>query len=160
MDNALNELGPFRPKRICRNRNNQQQIEHIVLNSDSDENNDLSDSGSKYECENVKDDLSDEFESENEAIDTTQRVNFQSSTDINNSEKDFNWQEVEMSYFLFINLLVHETNNYAKTEFLRVDGAPCSHISAWKPTDNKEMLIFITLIIHTGTIQINKLNGY
>lgn len=58
----------------------------------------------------------------------------------------------------FINLLVHETNNYVKTEFLRVSGAPRFRISAWKPTDNEKMLPFIALIIHIGTIQINKLN--
>ena len=60
----------------------------------------------------------------------------------------------------FINLLVHEINNYTETEFLRVGGAPRSRISAWKPTDNEKMLTFIALIIHTGTIQINRLNDY
>lgn len=190
MESALNEPGPSRPKRICRNSNYQQQIEHILFNSDSDENNDLTDSGSEYECENVEDDLSSDFESENETIDITKRDNSQSSADIDNDEPGFNWQEqeIEMSnfpftkqnellvsiedrqnpidyFFLlfddnFISLLVHETNNYAETEFLRVGGAPRSRISAWKPTDNEEMLTFIALIIHTGTIQINRLNDY
>ncbi|KAL4084754.1 hypothetical protein QTP88_027665 [Uroleucon formosanum] len=179
MDNALNEPGPSRPKRICRNSNYQQQIEHILFNSDSDENNDLTDSGSEYECANIEDDLSDDFESEDE-INTIQRDNSQSLTNINNGETGFHWQEeeIEMSNFPFtkqnellvsmedkqnpidyifllfddnfINLLVHETNNYAETEFLRVGGAPRSRISTWKPTDNEEMLTFIALIIHTG----------
>lgn len=43
----------------------------------------------------------------------------------------------------FIKLFVHETNNYVKTEFLRVGGAPHACISKCKPTDNEEMLTFI-----------------
>lgn len=82
-------MNPSRPKRLCRNHNYQKKIEHILFNSDSDENNDLSDSGSKYECENVEDNLSDDFEGENE----TQRVNSQSSADIDNCETVVNWQE-------------------------------------------------------------------
>lgn len=69
MDNdELNEPGPSRPKRICTNNNYQELIEHILFNSDSDENNDFFDSGSEYEYENIEDDLP---ESENEIIDTT-----------------------------------------------------------------------------------------
>ena len=60
----------------------------------------------------------------------------------------------------FIKLLVDETNNYAETGFLRVGSAPRSRISDWKPTDKDEMLTFIALIIHTGTIKLNRLNDY
>ena len=74
----------------------------MLFNSDSDENNDLTDSGSEYECANIEDDLSDDFESEHE-INTIQRDNSQSSTNIDNGETGFHWQEeeIEMSNFPF-----------------------------------------------------------
>lgn len=51
-------------------------------------------------------------------------------------------------------------NKYAEKEFLRIGGAPRSRISTWKPTDKDEILTFLGLIIHTGTIKINRLNDY
>ncbi|XP_025423083.1 piggyBac transposable element-derived protein 4-like [Sipha flava] len=186
MDNTLNESGPSRPKQLCSmNRNYEQQIEQMLFNSDSDENYDFSDSGNEYEFENTEQ-VSDDFESDTEIANNVPSVNTQSSTNTNN---DGDWQEREielsnfpfikqnemlvpiegkinpMDYFFmlfdehFIKLLVDETNNYAETEFLRV-GAPRSRISDWKPTDKDEMLTFIALIIHTGTIKLNRLNDY
>lgn len=57
-------------------------------------------------------------------------------------------------------LIVNETNRYAETEFLRVGSAPRSRIAQWKPTDKEEILTFIALIIHTGTIKVNRLTDY
>jgi hypothetical protein len=131
--------------------------------------------------------VSDDFESDNEIVNNLLNVNTQSSTNINNGG---GWQEEEIEMFNFpfikknellvpiegkhnpidyffmlfddnfIKLLVDETNNYAEVEFLRVGSAPHSRISEWKPTNKDEMLIFIALIIYTGTIKVNRLNYY
>jgi len=61
---------------------------------------------------------------------------------------------------VFIQLLVDETNSYAEKEFLRNGSIPRSRISAWKPTDKEEILTFLALIMHTGTIKVNRLNDY
>jgi hypothetical protein len=55
---------------------------------------------------------------------------------------------------------VNETNKYAEYEFLRLAANPRSRISLWKPATSEEMLTFIGLIIHTGTIQLNRINDY
>jgi len=60
----------------------------------------------------------------------------------------------------FFEFIVRETNNYAESEFLRVGAAERSRISQWKPTDRDEILTFISLVIHTGTIKLNRLNDY
>jgi len=42
-------------------------------------------------------------------------------------------------------------------EFLCVDGALLSHVYQYKkPTDKDKMLTFIALIIHAGTIKVNR----
>jgi len=38
--------------------------------------------------------------------------------------------------------------------------APRSRLSEWKNTDRNEMFTFIALLIHTGTIKVNRLNEY
>lgn len=56
--------------------------------------------------------------------------------------------------YLFIEINIH-----AESEFLRVGFE--EHFRAyisWKPTDCNEVLTFISLIIHTGTIRLNRLN--
>ena len=60
----------------------------------------------------------------------------------------------------FFEFIVRETNNYAESEFLRVGAAESSCISQWKPTDRDEIITFICLVIHTGTIRLNRLNDY
>jgi len=60
----------------------------------------------------------------------------------------------------FFEFIVRETNNYAESEFLRVGAAERSRISQWKPTDRDEIITFISLVIHTGTIKLNRLNDY
>lgn len=61
MDDALNEPGPSRPKRIRReNKDYQKQIGLMLFDSDSDENYDISDYSSEYEYENVEQ-VSDDF---------------------------------------------------------------------------------------------------
>lgn len=60
----------------------------------------------------------------------------------------------------FIQLLVDETNSSAEEEFLRIGSAPKSRMSEWKPTDKGEILNFLALIIHTGTIKVNRLSDY
>jgi len=158
----------------------------MLFNSDSDKNYDFSDSGSEYEFQNTEQ-VSDDFESDTEIANNVPSVNTQLSTNTNN-DGDWQEEEIELSnfpfikrnelfvpiegkinrlhYFFmlfdehFIQLLVDETNNYAETEFLRVGSALRSRISDWKPTDKDEMLTFIALIIHTGTIKLNRLNDY
>jgi len=78
MDNISNESGPSRPKPICNsNRNYQQQIEQMLFDSDSDENYDFSDSGSEYEFEN-NEQVSDDFQSDNDIVNNLLNVNTQS----------------------------------------------------------------------------------
>jgi hypothetical protein len=60
----------------------------------------------------------------------------------------------------FFEFIVRDINNYAESEFLRVGAAERSRMSQWKPTDRNEIITFISLIIHTGTIKLNRLNGY
>lgn len=43
---------------------------------------------------------------------------------------------------------------------LNFGSALTSRISQWKPTNRDEILTFIALIIHTGTIRVNRLNDY
>ncbi|KAL4126072.1 hypothetical protein QTP88_010303 [Uroleucon formosanum] len=101
MDNTSNESCPSRSKRFCRmNRNYEQQIEQMLFKSDSDENYDFSNSDSEYEFENIEQ-VSDDFESDNQIANSVPSVNTQSSTNINN---DGSWQkeEIELSNFPFI----------------------------------------------------------
>lgn len=193
MSNNLNEPGPSRPKRICTNRVYESAIEHMLFESDSDENYDFSDSGSEYNIMDPSQAADDSETSESDDNDPADPGNEHNiSTQFNNAfgEMGIRWLEEEsdmpnfnftkqnellvsipgngnpIDYFFllfdenFIQLLVDETNMYAEKEFLRIGGAPRSRISTWKPTDKDEILTFLGLIIHTGTIKINRLNDY
>lgn len=61
---------------------------------------------------------------------------------------------------IFIELLVNETNNFAEEQFLRVGNVSRSRLSNWKNIDKNEMLTFIALLIHSGTIKLIRLNDY
>lgn len=54
----------------------------------------------------------------------------------------------------FFDILVNEINDYAKNNM------PRSSKSKWQPTDHKEILTFIILIILTGTIKLKRLIEY
>lgn len=128
--------------------------QQILFESDSDENFDLTDSGSEYMGNNI------EFsESDDEISDIEQNINTQTQFRITDNETEIIWDndvnemfefpftkqnkllvEVENEnkpihfFFLlfddsFINLLVSQTNIYAETEFLRVGSAPTTYIT-------------------------------
>lgn len=59
-----------------------------------------------------------------------------------------------------LDLIVRETNNYAETIFLSASTTDKSRITRWKPVTSAEMLIFIGLVLHTGTIRTNRLQDY
>jgi len=50
----MDEPGPSRPKRNCTSREYEKRIEQILFESDSDENFDLTDSGSEYMGKNIE----------------------------------------------------------------------------------------------------------
>lgn len=59
-----------------------------------------------------------------------------------------------------LNLVVRETNNYAEQVFLSAAISEKSRITRWKPVTPDEMLTFIALVFHTGTIRLNRLQDY
>ncbi|KAE9521286.1 hypothetical protein AGLY_018305 [Aphis glycines] len=185
MSNKLNESGPSRPKRICTNREYENRIEQMIFESESDEHFEFSDSDSDFmaeassrvandsdssECSDIDVDVDDTGNIQN----TPTQSWFEEETDMPN----FNFTKynellvpipgdgspIDFFFLLFdddfINLLVDETNSYAEKEFLRIGHYPSSRISTWKPTNKDEMLTFLALIIHTGTIKLNRLNDY
>lgn len=60
----------------------------------------------------------------------------------------------------FLDLLVTETNYYAEDLFLSAGVSDKSRITRWKPVTSSEMLTFIGLVLHTGTIRLNRLQDY
>ncbi|KAJ8927090.1 hypothetical protein NQ314_020485 [Rhamnusium bicolor] len=61
---------------------------------------------------------------------------------------------------VFLNLIVEETNHYAEEVFLGVGVSEKSRITRWKPVTADEMLTFVALLLHTGTIKLNRLHDY
>lgn len=58
-----------------------------------------------------------------------------------------------------LNMIVMQTNNYA-VEVLVDSSGPRSRISEWKDITTSELLIFIGLTLHTGTIQLPHIEDY
>lgn len=58
-----------------------------------------------------------------------------------------------------LNIIVLQNNNYA-VEVLSVSSGHCSRISAWKPLTIYELLIFIALTLHMGTIKLPRISDY
>lgn len=61
---------------------------------------------------------------------------------------------------VILDLIVRETNNYAEQVFLSSGVRENSRISRWKAITSAEMLIFIGLVLHNGTIRLNRLQDY
>jgi hypothetical protein len=82
----MDEPGPSRPKRNYISREYETRIEQMLFESDSDENFDLTDSGSEYMGENI------EFsESDDEISDIEQNINTQTQLRITNNETEIIW---------------------------------------------------------------------
>jgi hypothetical protein len=56
-------------------------------------------------------------------------------------------------------MIVTETNIYAEEVFLE-SSFDKSRISRWKPVTHDEILRFIGLVMHTGTIKLNRIQDY
>lgn len=182
-----NQAGPSRPKRACVGKFPNEREIQLLLDSD-DENNlfDFEDSGSDCSVGTSSEENSSESEDEEHNIVVP---NFNDDSNLINQFPQVVWQDnPNMQYFpftkqkqllvpisgegnpydffrfllddMFLNLLVTETNKYAEHEFLRLGGNPRSRISLWKPVTSEEMLMFIGLVIHTGTIHLNRINDY
>jgi len=179
--NSSDNASSSRPKRVCKNidhRATEKEIERLLIESD-DEHVDYSDSGSEYFGESDSD-SSSTSDIENE-MSTELNLEFPETITTNTNtwttnEIDFfnftfdkqpgllvpipgNGKPIDFFFMLFdenfFDLLVREINNYAESEFLRVGVAERSRISQWKPTDRDEIITFICLTIHTGTIKLN-----
>lgn len=59
-----------------------------------------------------------------------------------------------------LNTIVNETNHYAEEVFMSEGISEKSRITRWKPVTRDEMLTFIALVLHTGTIRLNRLQDY
>lgn len=59
----------------------------------------------------------------------------------------------------FLNLIVQETNQYAEECFLS-GVANNSRITLWKNVTVTELRIFLGLLLHMGTIKLNRINDY
>ncbi|KAJ8933503.1 hypothetical protein NQ314_013968 [Rhamnusium bicolor] len=59
-----------------------------------------------------------------------------------------------------LKLLVNETNQYAEDIFCSQGITGKSRITRWQPVTCDEMLKFIALVLHTGTIKMNRLQDY
>lgn len=57
-------------------------------------------------------------------------------------------------------LLVSEKNKYAVHVFLSGSGGTSARINSWKNTSIPELKIFIGLLLHIGTIRMNRLQDY
>ncbi|KFM83242.1 PiggyBac transposable element-derived protein 4, partial [Stegodyphus mimosarum] len=56
--------------------------------------------------------------------------------------------------------IVAETNDYAQKVLLHREKKKCSRINDWKDTTKEELLIFVGLILHMGTIRMNRIQDY
>uniref|UniRef100_A0A1B6E873 Uncharacterized protein n=1 Tax=Clastoptera arizonana TaxID=38151 RepID=A0A1B6E873_9HEMI len=61
---------------------------------------------------------------------------------------------------VFLESIVRETNKYALKTFCGPETTPQSRITRWKDITVEELKIFLGLMIHTGTIRINRLQDY
>lgn len=59
-----------------------------------------------------------------------------------------------------LELIVNETNYYAQEIFCSTGISGKSRITRWKPVMCEEILMFIALLLHTGSIRMNKLQDY
>lgn len=59
-----------------------------------------------------------------------------------------------------LDLIINETNYYGEEIFVREGVTEKSRIARWKPVDKNEMLKFIAVLVHMGTIKINRLQDY
>ena len=59
-----------------------------------------------------------------------------------------------------LNTIANETNHYAEEIFCSKGVAEHSRITRWKPVTCNEMLTFIALLLHTGTIKMTRLQDY
>lgn len=60
----------------------------------------------------------------------------------------------------FLQMIVEQTNLYAETEFITKGSSEKSRISSWKPLTIDELLCFMGLLFHMGTIKCVKLSDY
>ncbi|KAL0829653.1 hypothetical protein ABMA28_003159 [Loxostege sticticalis] len=60
----------------------------------------------------------------------------------------------------YLDMIVHETNLNAVRVFGQPGVTEKSRITHWKDLDREELMIFLGLLIHTGTIRLNRLNDY
>jgi len=179
------QAGPSRPKRACVGKFPNEREIQLLLDSDEEDNLfDFDDSGSECSvgilCDENSSESEDEVEVPNSFDDVSNCVTrppqivWQDNPNL--QQFPFTKQKqllvpipgegnpYDFFRFLlddtFLNLLVNETNKYAEYEFLRLAANPRSRISLWKPVTPEEMLTFIGLTIHTGTIQLNRINDY
>lgn len=59
-----------------------------------------------------------------------------------------------------LNLIVRETNTYAEEVFCGEGVSEKSRITRWKTVTGQELLTFFGLVLHTGTIRLNRLQDY
>ena len=59
-----------------------------------------------------------------------------------------------------INLLVSETNRYAKQKLNKSDLIPCSRMHKWASTNPEEVKKFLGLILYTGFVKVNLIANY
>lgn len=60
----------------------------------------------------------------------------------------------------FLSQIVEQTNDYAVQVFLSIETYSKSRITNWKHLTVPELKIFIGLLLHTGTIQLTRVNDY
>jgi len=173
------QAGPSRPKRACVGKFPNEREIQLLLDSDEEDNVfDFDDSGSECSVGILCDKNSSESEDDDVVVPSFDDVPPQIVWQDNPNLKQFPFSKqkqllvpipgegnpYDFFRFLlddtFLNLLVNETNKYAEYEFLRLAANPRSRISLWKPVTLKEMLTFIGLVIHTGTIQLSRINDY
>lgn len=181
--NSSDNASSSRHKRVCKNINHravEKEIERLLLESD-DENVDYSDSGSEYFGESdsdssstsdIENEMSNELNLEYPETITTNNTWTTNKIDFFTFNKQpglfvpisRNGKPIDFFFMLFdenlIELLVREINSYAESEFLRIGVAERSRIFKWKPMYRDEIITFIGLTIHTGTIKLNGLNDY
>lgn len=60
----------------------------------------------------------------------------------------------------FFELIVTETNRYAEETFLSPGTVESSRITRWREVTVEEMRVFFGVLLHMGTIPINRMNDY
>lgn len=173
------QAGPSRPKRACVRKLPDEREIQLLLDSDNEDNLfDFDDSGSECSVGISSDENSSDSEDDDHNLtvpsDNLSQIDWQDNPNLQKftfiKQKKLlvpipgEGQPYDFFRFLlddtFLDLLVKETNNYAEYEFLRLAGSIRSRISQWREVTSEEMLTFIGLVIHTGTIQLNRINDY